>query len=213
MKKLFALLLSLVLALSLAACGEKDNGGNGGGNNSTPSNKASQGGNDTNKSGVWTDADAQTVTEETQAGIYVITMWDGKNTTEIVNHPASSKHKISIITGYTGEIYVPFKIVYTNTYTKELSVEALGAYLHESISDGDAILYAAFEGDSEYAREAGNPSDHFGLSDTKVQPNETVTIYGYIEISQGVEDVLFHFGRFIRIYFEGTSNRAIISST
>ena len=207
MKKIFVLLLVLMLAFSLAACGENEDGGasgtndaQGGQSTSGDNSTAPQGGNDTNKNDKWTDADAETITKETKAGTYVITFWEAKNTTEIISHPGSSKHKISHVTGYTGELYAPFKIIYTNTYTQALDVDALSMGVH-SASRGEAIIYAAFEGDSTYQRASGDGAEHFGLVDTKVQPGETVTIYGYIELNAGNAKKNVNFGNYISVVF------------
>ena len=184
MKKLFALLLALALALSLAACGEKEDNGASGANNQQGSQSANsgngstqQGGNNTNKSGVWTDGDAQTFTVDNAGGHFEVTIWDAKNTTEIVGHPGSSKHKISIITGYTGEFYVPFKIVYKNTVNIAVGSNALGM----SVEGNGVILYVANEGGDYKTTSGSDTKSVYADYNGDVKSGESRVIIGYAE--------------------------------
>ncbi|MDR0889521.1 MAG: hypothetical protein LBM28_02610 [Oscillospiraceae bacterium] len=186
MKKLFALLLALTLVLSLAACGGKENNNGSGnntpdsssGDNSTPSSQStggtSQGGNDTNQSGYWTDTDAQTVNPDDRHGDYVITIWDAKPIDDSVTHPGSAQHMISNPTGDSELRYAPFKVVYTNTTSQPLG-DALGSHAQFSKD----VIFQALEGE-EYSISDG-AGNSVGVR-SSIQPGETVTLIGYIQV-------------------------------
>ena len=222
MKKLFALLLVLMLALSLAACGENEDGGASGTNDaqdgqstSGGNSTAPQGGNDTNKSGVWSDSDKQTVTMENQAGTYEITTWDAKEIdADKVVHPASSKHTVNASTATSVSMdYAPFKIVYINTYTRWLDREALGMALHEIVSVGDLTIFAMFEDGDTYQkawRDTDRQSNPINLG--RIEPGETVTVIGYIEMNP-FSDKLFNIGSFVSVSYEGGSVRPKIEKS
>jgi hypothetical protein len=186
MKKLFALLLALTLALSLAACGEKDNGSNSDVGNSSQGSVS--GGSSLTDNAVQPDGNKQVVTKDasatsTAAGAKLtFTVWNGRHLYDgkSETHPGASAYNINFTTTHSQEdvLYVPFVIEMTNPADNpngDIFESRIGA----TAGDSDYPVYIAAANDKDGYESKNGRLDVYITSSIKL--GDTVKYIGYVE--------------------------------